>query len=110
VNESGVTRPPTTDSPDSFTLSRSTGKVAESRLGSKKLMTLVSENEPGSRVVESDPAKRTTPAVSTEEAERIFALGMEIEKLTGQPQDIEWALDASGLWILQARPQTGAPR
>ncbi|HEX2179453.1 MAG TPA: PEP/pyruvate-binding domain-containing protein, partial [Actinomycetota bacterium] len=28
--------------PDSFTLSRSTGKVMESRLGSKKLMTLVS--------------------------------------------------------------------
>jgi rifampicin phosphotransferase len=96
--------------PDSFSFSRSTGRVVESRVGSKKLMTLVSESEPGSRVVETDPAKRTTPAVSADEAERIFALGMEIESLTGQPQDIEWAFDASGLWILQARPQTGAPR
>jgi phosphoenolpyruvate synthase/pyruvate phosphate dikinase len=96
--------------PDSFSLSRSTGKVVESRIGSKKLMTLVSESDPGSRVADTDPAKRTMPAVSTEEAERILALGMEIEKLTGRPQDVEWAFDASGLWILQARPQTGAPR
>lgn len=96
--------------PDSFSVSRSAGKVVESRIGSKKRMTVVSESEPGSRVVESDPATSITPALSPAEAERIVGLGMQIEELMGQPQDIEWAFDAEGLWILQARPQTGAGR
>ena len=93
--------------PDSYTLSRSTGTVLESRIGSKKRMTVVSKSEPGSRVVETDTGLRSRPSLSAEEAERLLALGLGIERLMGHPQDIEWAFDARGLWILQARPQTG---
>src|SRR5262249_40508515 len=35
--------------------------------------------------------------------------GLAVEAAFGKPQDIEWALDAGGrLWLLQARPITGA--
>ena len=96
--------------PDSYSLSRSTGTVLESRIGSKKRMTVVSKSEPGSRVVETDPGLRSRPVLSAEEAGRLLFLGLGIEGLMGHPQDIEWAFDAGGLWVLQARPQTGAKR
>ncbi|NLP09719.1 hypothetical protein GX408_04890 [bacterium] len=39
----------------------------------------------------------------------LFYSGLEIEKLLGGPQDIEWAVDRQGrLWILQARPITAS--
>lgn len=96
--------------PDSFTVSRATGRVVESRIGSKKRMTVVSESEPGSRVVETEDALRSSPALTNGEAERLLVLGLQIEELMGQPQDIEWAFDDSGLWILQARPQAAVGR
>lgn len=96
--------------PDSYTLSRSTGKLVESRIGSKKRMTVVSNNEQGSRVVETDPGLSTQPSLSAAEAEQVLAMGLKIEELMGRPQDIEWAFDESRFWILQARPQTGGMR
>ncbi len=96
--------------PDSYTLSRSTGRVVEARIGSKKRMTVVSNSEQGSRVVETDPGLRAQPSLSAEEAEELLATGLRIEELMGRPQDIEWAFDDNRLWILQARPQTGGMR
>ncbi|MEX0791477.1 MAG: PEP/pyruvate-binding domain-containing protein [Actinomycetota bacterium] len=95
--------------PDSISVSRSTGRVAGSRIGSKKRMTVVSENEQGSRVIVTDPGLRGAAVLSNTEAELVVELGLRIEERMGQPQDIEWAFDGSGLWILQARPQTGLP-
>lgn len=96
--------------PDYFTISRGTGKVVESRIGSKKRTSVVSEDEPGSRVVETDPARRALPSLDTAEAEQVAGTGLQIEALMGQPQDIEWAIDGRGLWILQSRPLTGPGR
>lgn len=96
--------------PDSYTLSRPTGKVVESRIGSKKRMTVVSSSRQGSRTIETDPGLRRQPSLSAAEAEQVLAVGLRIEELMGQPQDIEWAFDERQLWILQARPQTGGIR
>ncbi len=95
--------------PDSVSVSRSTGKVLNVRIGSKKRMTVVSEGGRGSGVVDTDPDRRSAAVLSGAEAEQLVKLGLRIEEQMGQPQDIEWAFDASGLWILQARPQTGMP-
>lgn len=44
------------------------------------------------------------------EAQSIASLAQKAEALFGPPQDIEWAIDAQGLHILQARPITTALR
>jgi len=45
--------------------------------------------------------------LSESEARRIATLARKCEKHFGRPQDIEWAIDASGkLWLLQSRPIT----
>lgn len=50
-----------------------------------------------------------TPSVLTEiQAKEIAALARKVEAAFGHPQDIEWAYDADGLHILQARPITTA--
>lgn len=43
------------------------------------------------------------------QAQAIAALARRVEKDRGCPQDIEWAIDGRGLWLLQARPVTTAP-
>jgi rifampicin phosphotransferase len=96
--------------PDSYTLSRSTGRVVASTVGSKRRMTVVSSDEEGSRIVETDPWLGARPSLSAGEAEQVLVMGLKIEELMGRPQDIEWAFDEHRLWILQARPQTGATR
>ena len=51
----------------------------------------------------------THSAILESEAQQIAHTGLAIERHYGQPQDIEWALDAAGaLWILQSRPITTA--
>lgn len=38
---------------------------------------------------------------------RLLSMGLQIENMLGAPQDIEWAMDATGgLWVLQTRPVT----
>ena len=34
-------------------------------------------------------------------------MGLRIEALLGGPQDVEWAIDGHGLWVVQSRPITG---
>jgi pyruvate,water dikinase len=46
------------------------------------------------------------PVLTTDQARILAEVGGCIEDLFGKPQDIEWAMDADGLWILQARPIT----
>ncbi|MEV0764766.1 PEP/pyruvate-binding domain-containing protein [Nocardia sp. NPDC050435] len=42
-----------------------------------------------------------------EELGSVARLVLEVERLLGDgPQDIEWAIDAAGVWILQSRPVT----
>jgi pyruvate,water dikinase len=69
---------------------------------------LVSGEADGEDWTVSDTATcATTPAVLTaEEALAIATLARRAEAVFGHPQDVEWALDADALHILQSRPIT----
>lgn len=69
---------------------------------------LVSGEEDGeSWVVEHLPLGPEEPEVLTpDQAAEIAALARRAEEAFGAPQDIEWAIDADGLHILQSRPIT----
>ena len=58
-------------------------------------------------------SKASQPTLATGQLLRVCRLGLRIEALLGQPQDVEWAMDRRGvLHVLQARPitRTGTPR
>ncbi len=47
--------------------------------------------------------------LSRQEVERLARLALRAERHSGQPQDLEWAIDADGqIFVLQARPITAA--
>ena len=53
------------------------------------------------------PGRASTAQVLTNrEVKAIAALARRVEAVFGVPQDIEWAIDGSTLWLLQARPMT----
>ena len=53
----------------------------------------------------ADPA--SGPLLDSEQVRALHALARRAEAHFGQPQDLEWAVDAAGaLWLLQARPIT----
>ncbi|GAC1381541.1 MAG: hypothetical protein NVSMB43_22720 [Pseudarthrobacter sp.] len=48
-----------------------------------------------------------TACLTDRQAAELAALGLRVERHFGAPQDIEWAIDASGgLWLTQSRPIT----
>jgi phosphoenolpyruvate synthase/pyruvate phosphate dikinase len=96
--------------PDVIAISRSNAQVIESRIATKRRMTSVSPGSRGSRVASVEEARQRSPVLTESEVEAIFRIGLRIEELMGGPQDVEWAFDARGLWILQARPITGRNR
>src|SRR5690606_15336754 len=69
---------------------------------------------PRGRVVRRDaaPPEEGGGRLGRRERHAVLHLGHRADVAFGSPQDIEWALDASGrAWLLQARPVTSvAPR
>src|SRR5215207_9789947 len=49
-------------------------------------------------------------AIDAADAARVGALAAAVEAAFGQPQDLEWAIAAGQLFVLQARPITALPR
>jgi phosphoenolpyruvate synthase/pyruvate phosphate dikinase len=92
--------------PDAITVSRSSAEVLETTIATKRRMTSVSPDWKGSRVVDVEDSRRSSAVLTESEAQQIVQVGLDLESLLGGPQDIEWAFDAHGIWILQSRPVT----
>jgi phosphohistidine swiveling domain-containing protein len=94
---------------DTVVLARATGAVREQTLGAKEeRIDALPEGGCETRAVPG--AERSAPVLSAAELAELHQLGTRMERLMGSPQDIEWALAAGKLWILQSRPVTGVPK
>ncbi|MFV0438030.1 MAG: PEP/pyruvate-binding domain-containing protein [Desulfopila sp.] len=52
----------------------------------------------------SHNTRKNADLLKPDELRRLHQLGLRLERGLGSPQEIEWALDASGVTILQSRP------
>jgi len=94
-----------TASADELVVSRGTPQRVVERHIARKPARIVAAVGGGLAQLEEEAEEQPQAAVSDEEALRLAAAGLEIERYFGGPQDIEWAIDAqSHLFILQARP------
>jgi len=90
--------------PDRFVCDRKKLQLIDRRINRKmKGVFLRSEN---SMPVDIDPEKQMLPSLEDSVAVELAQIGMKLEEHFGAPQDIEWALDAAGISILQCRPIT----
>ncbi|WP_280276258.1 phosphoenolpyruvate synthase [Nocardia wallacei] len=96
---------------DSLVVDKLSGAVVEAVHG-EKTTAIRPDGDHGCVEVPVPEQQRAAPVLSEAELTELVELGRRVEAALGAPQDIEWAADADGLWVLQARPITtpvGAP-
>jgi pyruvate,water dikinase len=93
--------------PDMLVVDKTSGAILEQQIADKQQMTVRSD----SGTLEQDvPAElRRASVLNAGTTAELVKLGVQIEALYGLPMDIEWALAAKRLFILQARPITALP-
>ena len=91
--------------PDVFTLSRTDPPKILKREIAEKTTKYVCDPEEGVCRLELAGEEATAPAIDDEQAAALAAIAVTVEGHYGQPQDIEWAVDAKGrIVLLQSRP------
>jgi pyruvate,water dikinase len=91
--------------PDNYVIERESGALREETIAQKKVMH-VRDGETGETVERSVPEEmRGERVLDGAELDDLVALGEEIERYYGTPQDVEWAID-DDIYLLQSRPIT----
>lgn len=94
--------------PDSYLFSKVTQQPIRVQLGAKEVECVPDPGGSGTvmRAVPDD--LRARPCLEQDELARLIALGRDVERHYGRPQDLEWAIDRElgELFLLQARPET----
>jgi cytochrome P450 len=95
-----------TVTPDSFLVDKVMLEVVKTEI-SAKTVELV-RDPTGRGVLEKRVAAErcTQPSLTSEEVKAVAALAKRAEQHYGAPQDVEWAIDDSGVVLLQSRPET----
>lgn len=84
------------------------GRILKTVIGSKQRVSICSNG-----IVETRCASRLeeeTLCLSPDEIQLLVSSGLQIERVFGNPQDIEWAFEARNLFILQSRSITTLKR
>lgn len=93
-------------SADHHRLAKATLAVLEESIGAKERR--IASGARGTVTVEGSAGDRL--ALDRSQLEEVVRTALRVEEAFGFPQDVEWALDASGrLFVLQARPVTTIP-
>jgi rifampicin phosphotransferase len=94
--------------PDTIVVDRQSGTITEQQISTKDVMTVRSSD--GTREEPVPDARRTRSVLEPAQAAELTRIGVQIEELYGRPMDIEWALHADRIFIVQARPITALPQ
>jgi len=91
--------------PDAYRVDKRSRTILERQIADKELAILPEKNG-GTRQIPLPPEQRRQTVLSDEQILALTDLGCEVEAHYGQPQDIEWAIEADALYLLQTRPIT----
>ena len=98
--------------PDRFIIDTASGEIVERSLGE-----YLGDKRAAGQAASSEDTKQTEAMVgagreeeaclSDDQVRTLTSLGAQLEAHFGEPQDIEWAIDAAGrIWLVQSRPIT----
>ena len=91
--------------PDHYKVDRETYEMVYEFVPEKPLM-FCRTGQHGIAKVDVPPDKVSARVLTDNQLRRLVDLGNRIEKHFGSPQDIEWAMEADALSVLQSRPIT----
>jgi len=90
--------------PDVAVIDPASGTLVSYQVGSKETMTVA--DGAATRAVGTPAGLRSAAVLSPGQAAELARIGLAIERLFDEPVDIEWALAARELSVVQARPVT----
>ncbi|MGH3288670.1 MAG: PEP/pyruvate-binding domain-containing protein [Streptosporangiaceae bacterium] len=90
--------------PDVAVVDRASATLVSYQVGSKETMTVA--DGAATRATDTPAGLRSAAVLSPGQAGELARVGLAIERLYDQPMDIEWALAAGELSVVQARPIT----
>jgi len=93
--------------PDSLTVDKESGALLAAHVADKAVMTVRAAE--GTRTEPAPEDRRRRAVLEPEQAAALTRLGVRIERLYGQPMDVEWTLRDGAFAIVQARPITALP-
>ena len=82
------------------------GKLRVRTLGAKEIKIIRNEDGVGSHETDTSMEERTSWVLSKEEEDEILRMAVIIHDKYGKYMDIEFAIDDSGIYMVQARPET----
>ncbi|MEM4758023.1 MAG: phosphoenolpyruvate synthase [Nanopusillaceae archaeon] len=91
--------------PDEYIVDKNTMKIEEVNINEKKVMTVYDEQTLVRKMEVPNEIKKAR-CLTDEEVLKLAELGKKIEEHYKHPQDIEFAIDDFGIWIVQTRPVT----
>jgi pyruvate,water dikinase len=92
-----------TVTPDRFQIERDGGRVVTRSIADKRTR----QTARGTAEVADD--QTNVPSLSDARLAELAGLALTVERLFGEPCDIEWAFAAGQIWLLQARPIAASP-
>jgi len=90
--------------PDVAVIDRASGTLVSYQVGSKETMTVA--DGAATRAAGTPAGLRSAAVLSPGQAGELARVGLAIERLYDEPVDVEWALAAGKLSVVQARPIT----
>ncbi len=93
--------------PDHWVVAKITGEIPVREISDKAIRHARSPAG-GVEEVAVEESMRREPCLSDEELQSLRAIGRQVERHYGRPQDIEWAIDrhTQQILLLQSRPET----
>jgi pyruvate,water dikinase len=91
--------------PDQIVVDKSDHKIISYEIGDKKKRVNL-EEAGGTSIAEVLPESVNQPALSFDQINRLTQMGVQVESIYNQPQDIEWAISSDHIYLLQSRPIT----
>ena len=92
-------------SPDYYEVEKSTLKVKDTRL-SHKNFKIIRDDKGQNLEVKLAKKEAEEQVLSEAEVQELTNLGLKIEEHYGSPQDTEWAIEGSKIYMVQSRPIT----
>ena len=91
--------------PDTYRVAKEGPRLADLRVGVQSFM-IVADLKNGDRKLMLSPTEGGRRVLADEEVLELAEIGLRVERHYGKPQDIEWAIDGSGIVLVQSRPIT----
>ncbi|MBV6510489.1 MAG: Phosphoenolpyruvate synthase [Acidimicrobiales bacterium] len=90
---------------DTYVVDRRGPRVIETRIGTQD-HEIIRGSDGSDHVVELAPADGGRQVLSWDQIVELARLGLQLEKHYGAPQDMEWAVEAGRIYLVQSRPIT----